>query len=149
MKKLITLVSILALTACATPSPYKQIRQTRLHHSENTLGMKFSSIAQVNSFVNSLPYRDTHEWTQPEKFIRTGGDCRGYVLTKRRLILENDLANESDMHILLVKPANDKIYHVVLEVGDVSLDNRVQEILPLNSPKFNLFYTVLGEEVAQ
>lgn len=100
-----------------------------------SLDHKFRSIQEVNEYVNAFPYvaEKSDKWLTPAEFVKRGGDCEDYALTKRWLIRKNHLADGQPMDILLVFDIVSQQHHAVLVVGDRVLDNQSAKIEKLAS----------------
>lgn len=102
------------------------------------LGGRLSSlktITEVNSYVNSFPYRsDPDQYGQEytasatEFLTNGGGDCEDYVLAKAAILIRNKIAPLRDLRILIVHVPGSPSNHAVLAVKRngrfLLLDNR-------------------------
>jgi predicted transglutaminase-like cysteine proteinase len=145
MFKYLIIFYICLLTACST---IPTIHQVKLKvYAESIHSISTNSIADINTYVNTKPYHATAEWTAPTDFIKYGGDCKGYVITKRALILANNLAKSDDMLFTLVQVRATGAYHAILSVQGMSLDNRTANIYAVNSEWFSAEYAILAYEI--
>jgi predicted transglutaminase-like cysteine proteinase len=117
-------------------------------YSEGWQGYGLHSVAAVNQFVNLFHYHKTHShWPTAKEFLRKGGDCRGYAITKRKLLIDNHLASPVDLHLLLVQLRVSKEYHMILVDNGQVLDNIRKDVYSLNSKYFKDHYKIIGEEI--
>ncbi len=135
------LLCLFVVLVCASFDPIhnKALDNPRI---QDPVGLKFKTIAQVNTYVNKIRYHPVDEWTIPNDFLINGGDCKGFVLLKRQLILENHLAEATQ--ILLVQVRSTKEFHAILDVQGKALDNRHPYIQSIHSKAFNQEYLILG-----
>lgn len=99
----------------------------------------FSSIAEINSYVNQVPFKSdmanygvTDYWATPEQFFNRGGDCEDYALAKYSLILKSGLARKEDMKLVFVRDNDYRQDHAILVVGDLVLDNQDNKVRRTN-----------------
>ena len=103
---------------------------------------KFTTVEQVHTYVNASPYKPDDElygkddyWATPYEFLMNGGgDCEDYAITKYFLILENGLATEEEMEILLVYDNKNNGFHAILKVRDMILDNQRKLVIKDSDP---------------
>lgn len=100
------------------------------------------NIAEINSYVNSFPYKSDMEqfgvedyWQTPHEFldVNKAGDCEDYAIAKAYLLLSSGMVDASRMKIVLLSPVYPIISgHAVLLIDDKwVLDNLDKEIYPI------------------
>ena len=108
---------------------------------------KTVSLQETNSRVNSkIRYKtDINDYWQSarETLKLMTGDCEDYVFLKRQYIIQNGLAKEKDIKVILVYDLKKEIHHALLVVGELVLDNQIDKIYKLNSTTFRNRYKML------
>jgi predicted transglutaminase-like cysteine proteinase len=105
--------------------------------SQNT--DKLSIIKAVNSHVNSIKYiKDSDRWGEndywatPQQFLREGGDCEDYAITKFTLLKKLGIKNKN-MRLVVLKDIYKNIIHSVLVVyiegQSYLLDNNIPMVV--------------------
>lgn len=95
----------------------------------------------VNQVVNRIPYVNDSEiygksdyWATPMEFMKNGGDCEDYAITKY-VALRALGVPEQRMRILILQDMQKNIPHAILIVytdnGPVLLDNQIKSVTPL------------------
>ncbi|PZO87880.1 MAG: hypothetical protein DI626_02975 [Micavibrio aeruginosavorus] len=99
------------------------------------------AIEGVNSIVNSVPYVNDNVlygkndyWATPMEFLKNGGDCEDYAITKY-VALRTLGVPEDRMRILILQDLQKNIPHAVLVVytdnGAMLLDNQIRNVTPI------------------
>lgn len=99
-------------------------------------------IEGVNEIVNRVPYVNDANiygqndyWATPMEFLRNGGDCEDYAITKY-VALRALGVPENRMRVLVLQDMQKNIPHAILIVysdnGPVLLDNQMQNVTPLS-----------------
>lgn len=95
-------------------------------------------ISGVNDIVNRIPYvsdaalyGQTDYWATPMEFIKNGGDCEDFAITKYVALRALGIPEER-MRILILQDMQKNIPHAVLVVysdnGPVILDNQIKTV---------------------
>jgi predicted transglutaminase-like cysteine proteinase len=107
----------------------------------------WDKMVQVNYWENARirPTTDRKHWGRPNKwyFAEDGrGDCKDYVLAKRRMLMESGLPREALLITIVWTP--DNFGHAVLIVrtdkGDYVLDNLSSKIVRWNQTPYDYAY---------
>lgn len=105
-------------------------------------GMPLDQMAEgVNSIVNrvryvndSAIYGKTDYWATPIEFLKNGGDCEDYAITKYTALRMLGVP-ENRMRILVLQDMQKNIPHAVLvvytEKGPLLLDNQLKSAVPV------------------
>ncbi len=99
------------------------------------------AIEGVNSIVNRVPYVNDNViygkndyWATPMEFLKNGGDCEDYAITKY-VALRALGVPEDRMRILILQDLQKNIPHAVLVVytdnGAMLLDNQIRSVTPI------------------
>lgn len=155
MKRLAPALVIL-LSACTSAVPisdvtdrstYRKDLSSAVSRNDMTV-LKLGSLKEVNDYVNRhvryVSDRDNHWQSLDETMRRGAGDCEDYAIAKRQLVLQNNLAKPSDVHMLLVWDRFKNVPHAVLFVNGQILDNQVKKIDHVKGIDFMTRYKVLG-----
>ncbi len=95
-------------------------------------------LAGVNDIVNRVPYRNdtaiygkSDYWATPVEFLKNGGDCEDFAITKYVALRALGMPEER-MRILILQDMQKNIPHAVLVVysdtGPVILDNQIKTV---------------------
>ena len=109
--------------------------------------------ARVNAKVNERTYRaddqlwgTTDYWATPAEFLKRGGDCEDFAITKYFLLRELDVPAEA-MRIAVVRNVVKREMHAVLVVqtskGAFVLDNLSSDLVPAQgAPQYQTLFAV-------
>lgn len=95
-------------------------------------------VASVNDIVNSIPYINDSNiygqsdyWATPIEFLKNGGDCEDYAITKYVALRALGVPEER-MRVLILQDQQKNIPHAILVVytdnGAVLLDNQIKSV---------------------
>lgn len=99
--------------------------------------------AGVNEVVNQIPYVNdsviygkTDYWATPMEFIKNGGDCEDFAITKYVSLRALGVPEER-MRIVVLQDMQKNIPHAILVVytenGPVVLDNQIKRMTPVEN----------------
>lgn len=99
-------------------------------------------LSGVNEVVNRIPYVNDSNiygsndyWATPMEFMKNGGDCEDFAITKY-VALRTLGVPENRMRILVLQDMQKNIPHAILVVysdnGPVLLDNQIKSVTPLS-----------------
>jgi predicted transglutaminase-like cysteine proteinase len=137
------IVIIFILTACVS-SPIDKDWTTN-YHIKNS----FKTLKDVNTYVNSYPYRDDSDnygisdyWATPEEFFSNqSGDCEDYAVAKYYLMKRDNLIPKgASVQFIHVYVPDRNEGHMVLRVGDTIYDNVYKTPIKFDSTVFELSY---------
>ena len=99
-----------------------------------------AKLDRVNAEINRHPYvrsidnwGDPNHWETPFEFLKVGGQCQDYAITKY-LLLRAAGVDEDDLRVVVVRDMNLQLDHAILVVfadgGALVLDNQIARVVP-------------------
>lgn len=142
MKRILTLCLSLLLAQCSCGSPaYADALGTFTHpkyekvsrNLHTGIKKKFHSLDEINSYVNSFPYKAdvVDNWEPPSKFFahHNGGDCEDYALAKYALAIESGF--EGGYLVLAIDRYKNQA-HALFVYNDMVYDNQTDKVIPMS-----------------